>query len=444
MIKADLPFRSLDGTWQARQLTAEPDRYRQLRQYILSAGHIIPAGSRLSYAPLAACPDGLTLSLRNFDRLLDFSPEEFRITVEAGITLGELYRFLLPRRLCLRVQPGYPDITIGGCIAANVHGKNQYRDGQFIDCIEELDILLANGETVTASRQKNPELFNYTIGGFGLTGLVLSARLVLAELSGQSVHQQTEHIRSFPDAIARIQELAARHDYAYAWHDCASPWSPRWGESLVFYGDVASVSSEDSIYVSSHRTRPGKARFRLPVFQYQFPNRIINAVYIRQQTAGSSRILPLHQAFWPTLGKEFYFSWYGRKGFVEMQALVPLDRVQDYLQELQGAQQKYGVAVGLAASKFFRGKPHHISYGGAGISFSLDIANNSSTLPFMDCLDDLHTALGARSNIAKDSRLSRKVFDSQYRDADAARAVFRSMDPDRRFISSLSERLGLK
>jgi len=202
-------FVSVDRQVTAHSRYCAPDRYRDLHKAVNLSEPLIGRGAGLSYVAASFDRESTSISMTHFNRILRFDPARMEVEVEAGMAVGKLSAFLAEHMLYLPVQPGYPQITVGGCIAGNVHGKNQYRDGLFSDWIISLRLLHpAHGE-LECSRAENFDVFDLTCGGLGLTGIVLAATLRLKKLPSRGFLTSTEWfsgLRAAFDVVEKIVE----------------------------------------------------------------------------------------------------------------------------------------------------------------------------------------------------------------------------------------------
>ena len=173
---AEVEYVSFDGTTRAHTRCLQPDRYGFWDKYP-SDRPTIPRGAGLSYVAASFSPNSVTIDHSRFNRILAYDEAENTLEVEAGTPLGEIYDFLTPRGRFLAVQPGYPTITVGGCAGADVHGKNQSRDGNFISQVKSARLFHPRHGIIDLSETENPDLFRLTCGGYGLTGNLLSLKL---------------------------------------------------------------------------------------------------------------------------------------------------------------------------------------------------------------------------------------------------------------------------
>ena len=416
----------------------EPDRYRELLS--LKPGKpLIGRGAGVSYVA-ASFGEGVTsIGMGRFNRILAFNAAERWIEVEAGITLGRLFEFLTGRGLCLPVQPGHPHITIGGCIAGNVHGKNQFREGLFGEHVRSLRLFHPLHGVLDLSPENNAESFDLTIGGFGLTGLIVSARIALAPLPSAAMQVSHVPVGDLTEAFAQLNELKATHDMVYAWLDLADRSRPGRGYIVAATADPAAAPALRTI-----TARDLLAASRFPRLFNNLTLPVINRIYRTMGTRQTgSRRVPLDAILYPAVSKERYFDAFGKPGFIEMQVLLPENAVAAFIPRVLTLVRKHGCAVALTTLKAFRGKPHLLHYTGTGFSFTIDIGNDPAALRMLAELDEINCEFGAATAIMKDSRLSPAVARRQYPGYDTFKQRLHAFDPGHLFASDLSRRLEL-
>ncbi|MBF0143152.1 MAG: FAD-binding oxidoreductase [Magnetococcales bacterium] len=448
---------SLDRFSATEVALEEPDRYRDLLDRPWTDGALIARGAGLSYVAASFGQDVVSVGMRHFNRILALDTRAGWIEVEAGITLGELFAFLTPRKLFLPVQPGYPGITVGGCIALNVHGKNQFRDGTFRSQILGITLFHPDHGILELSEARDPEILELTAGGMGLTGMVLRVRLKVAQLRSASVRVRHIPVTSLAEAFAKVAQLTGEYDLLYSWNDL-SAFDRNQGRGYVTaarFLDEAGVRNKTGLQnetgirefpkvTGRSKLDPCQKRFRPNLFN-DVCMRPINRIYHALGTFDPrERGVSLGQFLFPAVGREFYFDWFGPPGFLETQMLIPGERIDAYLEDFIPLLRNHGRPVALTTIKAFRGERSLLNYDGSGFSFTLDVANRPENLAFLGNLDTLNGKFGVLSNLAKDSRLPVGVVREQYGAGyDLFRKRLREFDPKRRFVSSLSRRLEL-
>lgn len=434
-------FTSLDRYFSCKTKYIEPDRYRNLLNLSGGINHIAQ-GSGISYVPASFGKDSQVIGMRSFDRILDFNINEKTISVEAGITLGKLYGFLLPYKLCLPVQPGHPQITIGGCIACNVFGKNQARYGLFNSSIIAIQLYNPLHGILNLSRDENNDIFELTCGGFGLTGIIISAKLRLSPVEGDVIINNVK-VENLLDTFNALNDLKDKVDLLYTWNDL-STFGKKFGRGFIITGNF----SKDNLNIKDNY----KFKKLNPHRQGLLPPRVFNKItspflnllfYIQNVKIKPEQRISYFDFSYPVANKVFYFDLFGKGGFIEQQILVPKGSYEGYLLGFERLAKKYKPLIVLCSCKAFSGRQRLLNFNGEGVVLSLDIPNLPEHKNFLNELDNLNIEFGAIGNICKDSRISKEAVSRQYKEYNEFRSRLHNFDPKRLFISELSKRLDL-
>jgi decaprenylphospho-beta-D-ribofuranose 2-oxidase len=432
-------FVTFDGAVSMTTSHQRPDRYRHL-EADFGTRNRIARGAGLSYAAASFGEDVVVQEMSAFDRLLAFHEENRTVRVEAGMSLHRLLAWAGQKNLCLPVLPGHPLITIGGCIAADVHGKNPLRDGTFSDWVDSMTVFHPASGFQTISRADRPSLFGATCGGFGLTGLIIDATLRLTPLPAQNVHLKSAPVASLSESIQRLRE-ELKCDFAYSWHDGAAR-NGAFGRGLLFFGSwtdqPAHTKERPYTPVSSQR------RGRWPVSLWNpVTVRCANSAFRHLAAFQSGQVKSAFDAAFPFARQTLYHRFYGRPGFAEMQVLVPHAGLEEFVTELSALVHDLDPPLVMMSLKRFVGRQQSLSMSGTGILFALDFMRSPAASRFATAFDKLTLAAGGQPNVAKDSRLPAEVaaralpFYSQFRQR------IRQLDADRLYQSELSRRLEL-
>jgi decaprenylphospho-beta-D-ribofuranose 2-oxidase len=436
-------FVSFDGGVEERAAYLVPDRYRAI-EADLSRSLRIARGGGYSYAAASFGGGSLVLEMRRFNRILRFEPESRLIEVEAGVTLGDLLALTAPRGLWLPVQPGYPAITIGGCIAANVHGKNPHREGTFRGSVVDLTLFHPRLGTQRIDRENQQEAFELTCGGYGLTGVILAATLRLEPLPGWVASVERVPIGSLPEGLEQIRSRTEGSAFAYTWHD-GTPSAGTFGRGLVYRGTIRSGPPPKKGPVPRYRRLNASTRGRLPVPLWGRPTtRLLGAGFRALEIARPRRSeQPLFDAMFPFARRGEYFLLYGRRGLAEYQALVPYGAIDEFLGELQHEVLRARPPAVMVSMKLFRGEQHLLRFEGDGVCVTVNLVRSREGVEFVGILDRLTLAAGGIPHIIKDSRLPAAVVAGSYPEYASFRERLHAHDPGRLFRSDLSTRLGL-
>lgn len=411
------------------------------RSLLQSRPSVIARGNGRSYGDAALNP-ACVLDMRRADRIIAFDPEAAHITVEAGILLAELLEFLVPRGFFVPVTPGTKYVTIGGMIAADVHGKNHHLSGSFGRHVDGLALLCADGEIRHCSNEDESDLFRATCGGMGLTGIILTARFRLIRIETPMIRQETLRAGNLDEAMA-IFEASASSTYTVGWIDCLASGGAL-GRALIYRGEHALRSEvpEGASHLSPRR------RLRIPI---DFPSwalngwsvRAFNALYYRWGRAGTE-LVHYDPYFYPL---DAILEWnriYGGAGFVQYQCVLPKAASRAGLEALLRRIAAAGTGSFLAVLKLFGpGDQGYLSFPMEGYTLALDFPANPATFNLLLELDAILMEHGGRLYLAKDARGGPRLMQRGYPRLADFKATRDRVDPMRKFRSLLAERLDL-
>ncbi|HLI30566.1 MAG TPA: FAD-binding oxidoreductase [Terriglobia bacterium] len=405
----------------------------------------IARGMGRSYGDAAINASGGVIAQERLNRFLSFDPESGILECEAGVTFAEIIEHLLPRGFFPPVTPGTKFVTLGGAIAADVHGKNHHRDGSFVNFILSLDLLTATGETLHCSPQSNHEVFWATVGGMGLTGIILRARLRLRKVETSYVkvnYQRARNLEQVLDSMAAGDEDC---QYSVAWIDCLARGRSL-GRSVLMRGDHA-IAAQLPHFASSALEPPLPPRFNVPMnlpsfALNSFSVRAFNALYYALHGEAASRVVYLDPFFYPLDKINNWNRLYGKRGFVQYQVAVPFERGEEALAALLYRLSSCRKASFLAVLKRFgAGNEGLLSFPMPGYTLALDIPYESGLGSFLHELDDIVVGYGGRIYLAKDALQEPRTFAAGYQRLQRFQAIKKNLDPRGIFSSSLERRL---
>ncbi|MCX6124615.1 MAG: FAD-binding oxidoreductase, partial [Proteobacteria bacterium] len=433
---------SFDGTQSFETEVLRPDRYKELMRAVRDLPKVSLIGAGLSYTSASAGSGYPAINMSCFNRLLGFDASTGQLRVEPSVCLGDALRFAVSRGWNMSVLPGHPSITVGGCVALNVHGKSQFSSGNFENIVIALTLFHPDHGEVHCSRSERPDLFWLTVGGLGLTGVILDVTLQLSRLKGAVLERHSIPANNLRDAATKLAELQGQFDYLYSWNNLTRRGN-EFGRGVIyaekFVGDPAK-----SIYGSiTSKLTPVEKRPSFSVFRGETAP-LINRIYeTKERFLASTKQVPIGPGTFPIAGKEFYFSLLGRRGFREYQCIFPQAAVGPGLVGFERLVAKFNINPSLGSLKYFRGYPRDLCFQQTGICIAMDVplTGNPSIIKFMSELDSLVVDQGGIANIAKDSRLSREVAAKMYPDYGAFWQRLVAWDPAARFTSEVRCRL---
>ncbi|WFU41085.1 FAD-binding oxidoreductase [Bradyrhizobium sp. CB82] len=385
-----------------------------------------------------------TIAMTGFDRVRSFDPATGRVRLEAGVLLSDLIDTFGPRGFLPYVVPGTRFVSVGGAIAADVHGKNHHCEGGFGRYVDSILLRTGTGETIEVSHEANPEVFLATIGGMGLTGVILEATLRLRPVETGWIR---ERVISASDLHAAMRALDAGDSatYSVAWIDCVARGSDL-GRSLIYLGEHARASELSDGTEAFPRGRD--PRLTVPIdlpsmTLNRFSVRAFNELYYRMgaRRAGGSHLVSIFPYFFPLDGVGAWNRIYGRRGFLQHQCVIPQDGALAVLGDILDRVSRRGDASFLTVLKKLGQGDGLMSFPMPGYTLALDFPVTGSIMNFVDEIDRLVVAAGGRLYLAKDARQSRATFEAGYPALQRFKEIRASLDPTGKIRSKLSQRL---
>ncbi len=408
---------------------------------LLAEGPAIARGLGRAYGD-SALGSALTLDMCHFDRMCAFDEGTGQLVAEAGVRLADILAAFLPRGWFPAVTPGTKFVTLGGMIAADVHGKNHHRIGSMAACVDWVEVMGADG--IVKHTAPGEPLFEWTLGGMGLTGVILRAAIRLQAVETGWIRQRTLAAPNLDAALAALAEADADTNYSVAWIDCVSP-GRHMGRSLLMLGEHATRAE-----IGSRPLVPPP--HRAPGVPFDAPGWLLNRTTVRAFNAAYYRWGAWHSGedlvdwdgfFYPLDAVAGWNRIYGRRGFVQFQCALPPEAAREGLHALLAAIAASGEGSFLAVLKRFGPGRGGLSFPREGVTLALDFRTTPRALALLERLDAITLDHGGRFYLAKDARMSAETFaraEPRLGDFRAARAGWGTAG---RFASHQSERLGL-
>lgn len=423
------PILSSQISHPASQVAARAD--------VLGAASLIARGLGRSYGDSSLAPRALASD--RLDCLLAFDPASGTLTAQAGVSLDEILTFFVPRGWFLKVTPGTRFVTLGGAVAADVHGKSHHATGCFSESVDSFRLLLASGELWNCSRDENPELFRATCGGMGLTGVILDVTLRLLPIRSAYFDQVTYQCSGLDAMLERFSETAAI-TYSVAWIDCVATGAAL-GRGVLTVGEHASAGG-----LVPHRPPILRLPFELP-FPAVTPLTIkaFNALVYHKELKAVRRSRVHYTPFlYPLDVARDWNRLYGRDGFTQYQFVLPFAAGSEGLRRVLERIAASGMGSGLAVLKVAgAANANPLSFPLAGYTLALDFRIQPGLFALLDELDALVLDLGGRLYLAKDARMSESTFKKSYPRWQDFQRVREKVGAIGRFASLQSKRLGL-
>lgn len=417
---------------------------------------VIARGLGRSYGDVAQNAGGLVIDMTALDRIHSIDPDAATVDVDAGVTLDVLMRAALPYGLWVPVLPGTRQVTIGGAIGNDVHGKNHHSAGSFGDHVASMQLLVADGRVLTITPDGTPDdpdasIFWATVGGVGLTGIIL--RVVLNMTRTETAYFLADGVvtHTLDETIAVHSDgTEANYTYSSAWFDAISP-APKLGRAALSRGSLATL---DQLYEYAPKLAADPLAFNAkPLFDLPdvFPNGLANkltftalgTVWYAKSGNYRNHIQSLTGFYHPL---DMFGEWnraYGSHGFLQYQFVVPPSAVAEFKRLIADIQASGHYSFLNVFKLFGEGNKAPLSYPMAGWNVCVDFPIKAGLHEFLKGLDARILEFGGRLYTAKDSRVTAETFHAMYPDIDAWLATRRRIDPDGVFVSDLARRLEL-
>lgn len=418
---------------------------------------VIARGMGRSYGDPAQNAGGLVVDMRRLNHIHSIDPDTAIVDVDGGVTLDQLMKAALPYGLWVPVLPGTRQVTIGGAIGPDIHGKNHHSAGSFGNHVASMELLVADGrvlhlEPEGSEDDPDGELFWATVGGMGLTGIILRAKIRMTKT-------ETAYFIADGDLTQNLDETVEFHSdgsernytYSSAWFDAISP-EPKLGRAAISRGSLATL---DQLRELAPKLAKDPLKFNAPqlvtvpdIFPSFTMNKLsmitIGELWWLKSGTYRNQVQNLTQFYQPL---DLIGEWnrgYGKKGFLQYQFVVPTDAVEPFKQIIRDIQ-KSGHYSALNVFKLFgEGNRGHLSYPMPGWNVCVDFPIKRGLGPFLDDLDKRVMEFGGRLYLAKESRTSAENFHAMYPKMGDWLRIRNEIDPTGVFQSDMSRRLELR
>jgi len=421
------------------------DYIDELRTRINQTRSLIARGNGRCYGD-ASLASNVASSLR-FNKILQFDIEQGIFYCQSGILLSDILKIIIPEGWFLPVTPGTKYITVGGAVASDVHGKNHHIEGSFSNHLLEIELILADGTTVTCNSELLPDLFQATCGGMGLTGVILNVKFKLKRIESIYIEQTQVKARNL-DEILDLFEKYAHATYSMAWIDCLKG-GKQLGRSIMMTGEHSTINQLNGYDEESVLKLTKIKKVNIP---FDFPNMVLNPTSVKlfnelyyHKSIGKTKSSTVHfdTFFYPLDSILNWNKMYGIKGFVQYQFVVPLESGRKALVKILDRIRSKSAGSFLAVLKLFGEQESLISFPMKGYTLALDFPIRKGLFQFLDDLDEIVTDHGGRIYLSKDARMDKHVFLSSYPQVNEFIRIIHKYNPGGRFASVQSKRLSI-
>lgn len=423
-----------------------PEKLKDLQE---CPAPFISRGLGRSYGDAAQITDGHVILMERLNRFLAFDHEMGVLRAEAGVTFEDILQVIVPRGWFPPVTPGTKHVTLGGSVAADVHGKNHHVDGSIGKYILEIELQLVNGRRQRCSPEIEPDLFWATIGGMGLTGIITEVKMQLIPIQTAFISVKNTPVKNLDEMFDRLARTENDDRYSVAWIDCIAG-GEEFGRGIIMNG---------------HHAAPGELKNRQASHPFRFKKqrswnvpKILPSLLLNKHTVEtfnklyfhinakkpSSHIVDYETYFYPLDIVEHWNKMYGRKGFIQYQFVIPFEHSREVCRQVLTILSGAGLYPYLAVLKRFgpEGKGL-LSFPMEGYTLALDIPYSNELLSVLDKIDGIIAMHQGRIYLAKDARMAANLLPAMYPRLDAWKQIKNRFDFNGKISSDLSRRLHL-
>ncbi len=428
--------------------TWRPEKIGEIRRIMETHRQtFIARGLGRSYGDASLQPTGVicTSRLNNF---IAFDTSQGILHAQAGVSLSDVMDITIPKGWLPPVIPGTRHVTLGGCFACNVHGKNHFREGEFAEHVLAIKIIMADGRSLECSPESNADLFWATAGGMGMTGIIEEVTLKLRPITSASLSTTTYRVNSLDDMVAAFEHYRDNADYMVGWIDHSSK-----GNELgrgVF--EAANHIPYGSGSAPLNHYTPARTKLNIPVFA---PSMLLNPWLMKYYNQWrfkrfsherKQEIVGFNNFFHPLDQLGDWYKLYGKRGFFQYQCIIPESAsVSNQLRALLSLIHEHRLFSFLAVLKYHREGKGLLTFSQRGYSLALDFPNTPRVRQFLPVLNSRVSELGGRVYLAKDAMLGAEDFQHMYGEHLASwQEIIHDVDLHGRFASLMSERLAWK
>ncbi len=402
------------------------DSFRKIKEFVLNNSEVIARGNGRCYGDSSLGEH--IFSTKKLNKFISFDRLNGIIECESGVLLSDVLEVAVPQGYFLYVTPGTKFVSVGGAIASDVHGKNHHAEGCFSEYVIEFKLMIENGDVITCSREENTDKFWATIGGMGLTGIILTAKFKLKNIESAYIRQESIKAENL-DEIFRLFEESENWTYTVAWIDCLQKGS-NIGRSILMRGEHA-FQHELPQNIKDKPLRL-KKKFE-PTVPFYFPGFVLNALtvkifnflYYKKQAKKEVKSFIDYETFFYPL--DFVHDWnkiYGKSGFIQYQMMIPKESGKEGMKKILETIANSGNGSFLAVLKLY-GKENPQAYNSfpfEGYSLALDFKVNSKLKKLIEQLDDIVEQYNGKIYLTKDS-MSRSSLTNYLRNVQSSKFV---------------------
>tara|TARA_B110000003_G_scaffold202922_1_gene201595 strand:- start:2989 stop:4278 length:1290 start_codon:yes stop_codon:yes gene_type:complete len=377
----------------------------------------LTSGLGRSYGDVGLNENGTLISTENLTKIISFDEKNGTLNCESGLSIKEILQFIIPKGWFLPVVPGTRNVTIGGAIANDIHGKNHHKDGTFGNHVKSIKLLRSDGKILDCNRQENIDYLNSTIAGLGLTGLIVSAEIELKKIESEFIDVKTLKFTSLDEYWEINRKFEKDYDYTVSWVDCL--YNQKAGIRGIY---IAGNHSKNITLKNSKRELSIPFPLTPPFsFVNNISMRLLNYFYYSLNKETEESVQHYKKFFFPLDVIRNWNKAYGKKGFFQYQFVVPKENASFVLKKVLEVLKIKKQVPALGVLKNFGNIKSSglLSFPEEGVTLALDFPNKGAkTLSLFEDLNKIIFENGGRLYPAKDALMKAEEFQKGYKKLD--------------------------
>jgi decaprenylphospho-beta-D-ribofuranose 2-oxidase len=413
----------------------EPRNYYEIKKIINNNKSFVVQGNQRSFGD-GGLNKNQVLSMKNFNKIISFDSKSGIVEAESGLLLKDLLPTITEKGWFLAVTPGTKYVSLGGMAANNVIGKNT-NNNQIKYHIKRIKLMMPNKKVIFCSKTKNKKIFNLTIGGFGLTGIILAVTFKLKKIHSKNIEQKLIEFNTYKE-FYKISKKSKKYEYSVCWID---NFNNKKIQGLYHLGN----HSKQKIYRKSGNFIFKKMGFfTLVIFRIinsnYFLPKVLNFIFRNYKKKFYKKICHYNDFFYPQDNVPYWNKVYGSKGFIQIQFLIPKNKFEVVLNEISIFLNKYKIFSIFIVLKKIKEKGNYLNFSGEGYSVSFDFGINKKQYILKSFLNNIFKKYKLRVNFTKDLITSKNNV-SNYKEFQMFKKSLLKINPRRKISSLLSKRL---
>lgn len=423
-----------------------PEKIKDLSE---NDGPRIPRGFGRCYGDAAQLTGGHVILMERLNRILAFDHENGIVRAEAGISFSDLLDIFVPKGWFPPVTPGTKWVSLGGCVAVDVHGKNHHVDGSIGKHILAIELVLPDGRRVRCSPTQESTLFWATVGGMGLTGVISEVTIQLIRISSAYMVVKNVPAQHLDAVFEKLLDSQLDDKYSVAWLDCMATGND-FGRGIIMNGHHATPkdlekNQKHPLCIKKRHPRRYPFNFSSLLLSQRTIKKFNQLYFTYYGSISKPSIVDYDKYFYPLDGIENWNRIYGKKGFVQYQFVTPLQESRETCRKILTLLSEAKFHPYLAVLKRFGEEgAGYLSFPKEGFTLALDIPiRNESLFPLLDKIDQIVIQNQGRVYLAKDARMSASSFKQMYPRLEQWMRVKQKIDYSGKITSDLAKRLHL-